>query len=51
MINTENELKLKKILQYHKSRGIISKKQYKKELEFIKKVQDERKQRVQKYNT
>lgn len=35
-MNKEKELKLKKILQYHKDRGLITKKQYKKEITFIK---------------
>lgn len=35
-MNKEKEIKLKKILQYHRDRGIITKKKYKKELQFIK---------------
>lgn len=42
---TENEMKLKKILAYQRARKIISNKQYKKELEYIKKIQDERAKR------
>jgi hypothetical protein len=35
-MNRENELKLKKVLAYHLQRGIITKKKYKKELDYIK---------------
>jgi hypothetical protein len=34
-MDKEKELKFRKILQYHKAKGIITKKQYKKEIEFI----------------
>jgi hypothetical protein len=44
-MTTENELKLKKVLAYQRARKIISTKQYKKELEYIKKIQDERTKR------
>ena len=43
-MNRENELKLKKILAYHVSRGIITKKKYKKELEYIKLLKQNGKQ-------
>ena len=42
-MNRENELKLKKVLAYHLSRGIITKKKYKKELEFIKQLKENEK--------
>jgi hypothetical protein len=43
-MNREKELKLKKVLAYHLQRGIITKKKYKKELEYIKLIkQDENK--------
>jgi hypothetical protein len=35
-MDKEKELKVKKILLLHKQKGIITKKQYKKEMEFIK---------------
>lgn len=35
-MNKDKEMKVKKILQQHRDKGIISKKKYKKELEFIK---------------
>jgi len=35
-MDKNKEMKVKKILQQHKQKGIITKKQYKKELEFIK---------------
>lgn len=39
-MNREKELKFKKVLAYHLSRGIITKKKYKKELEFIKQLKE-----------
>jgi hypothetical protein len=35
-MNRDNEIKLKKVLAYHLQRGIITKKKYKKELDYIK---------------
>ena len=35
-MDKEKELKFKKILQQHRDKGIITKKKYKKEMEFIK---------------
>lgn len=42
-MDKEKELKYKKILAYHLSRGIITKKKYKKEMEFIKQLKNEKK--------
>jgi hypothetical protein len=42
-MNKEKELKLKKILAYHLGRKIITKKEYKKEMEFIKQLKEESK--------
>ena len=42
-MNRERELKLKKVLAYHLSRGIITKKKYKKEIEYIKQLKSEKK--------
>jgi hypothetical protein len=39
-MDREKELKFKKVLAYHLSRGIITKKKYKKELEFIKQLKN-----------
>lgn len=41
-MNKDKEIKLKKILQYHKQRGIITNKQYKKELKFIKTLKEKK---------
>lgn len=42
-MDRNKELKLKKILAYHLSRKIITKKEYKKEIEFINKLKNEKK--------
>lgn len=39
-MDRNKELKLKKILQYHLSRKIITKKEYKKEIDFINKLKE-----------
>lgn len=41
-MNIEKELKLKKILNYHLSRGIITKKKHKKEMDYIKKLKEKK---------
>jgi hypothetical protein len=41
-MNKEKEIKYKKILAYHLSRGIITKKKYKKEMDFIKQLKEKR---------
>lgn len=39
-MDKEKELKVRKILLAHKQKGIITKKQYKKEMEFIKMLKE-----------
>lgn len=39
-MDKNKEIKLKKILAYHLSRKIITKKEYKKEMEFIKQLKE-----------
>jgi hypothetical protein len=39
-MDRNKELKLKKILAYHLNQKIITKKQYKKEIEFINKLKE-----------
>lgn len=41
-MDTEKEIKLKKILMYHRQRRLITKKQYKRELDFIKQLKQSR---------
>lgn len=49
-MDKEKELKVKKILLLHKQKGIITKKQYKKEMEFIKMLKQSKDDK-QKHNT
>jgi hypothetical protein len=42
-MDRNKELKLKKLLQYHLSRKIITKKEYKKEIDFINKLKENKK--------
>ena len=41
-MNIEKEIKLKKLLSYHLSRKLITKKQYKKEIDYIKKLKEKK---------
>jgi hypothetical protein len=41
-MNKEKELKLKKILAYHLGRKIITKKEYEKEMAFIKQLKEKK---------
>lgn len=41
-MNRDKELKLKKLLSYHLSRKMITKKQYKKEIDYIKKLKEQK---------